>query len=693
MSYLQDFIPHGYQILEELGHNSLGGRVTYRAQNLETGQLAAIKQFQFAIAQSNWGDYESLELEIEMLRHLKHPGIPRYLDSFPTENGFCLVQEYLDAKSLATPRSWTPQEVKEIALSILEILVYLQSHNPCVIHRDIKPENILIDDLHRVYLIDFGFARTGGGEIAASSVVKGTMGFMPPEQLFDRQLTEASDLYGLGATLICLLTGTKSVNIGNLIDEDYRVRFRHLVPPLKRGWLSWLEKLVEPKIGDRYANAAEALSALETIDIEALPKVRIDRPHLEFAATRYGEQVTQNLTVSNPIPNTLLSGRWEIAPHPNDSPDNPPWITFNPIKLESNRTICEITVDTRPLLANRLYERQIILRTNASPETCDLQLKVYTAPLPKPQLFNEFSGVRSTYLLFWTAIGWLLSSVVQSNYFVAIIPWVFLPAISAFFFVEKTVFKRSKRVKTKAEKVEIKLMKSMFVAILCGVAIGVVISLFLDRPLLGLLGTQLGVVFGGLATIHGTSSNSTRSPIEKKIRLENILSNQSSKNGWTAFGKFIFLSLCFLGILFIIMILGGMAFIFVMSALGAPLIAGGIGVGMMFLFLYMITHFFWSGLNVAVEAIANRELSHGQSPKEAINIALLIAGLGVSLGVAVRLLFAVGLGTEALNVPMVYTVIIASLAATGIPLLDANIFKPMRIIDRYRRSKQKLIQP
>ena len=693
MSYLQDFIPHGYQILEELGHNSLGGRVTYRAQHLETRQFAAIKQFQFAIAQSNWGDYESLEGEIEMLRHLKHPGIPRYLDSFPTENGFCLVQEYLDAKSLATPRSWTPQEVKDIALSILEILVYLQSQNPCVIHRDIKPENILIDDRHRVYLIDFGFARTGGGEIAASSVVKGTMGFMPPEQLFDRQLSEASDLYGLGATLICLLTGTKSVNIGNLIDEDYRVRFRHLVPPLKRGWLSWLEKLVEPKMGDRYANAAEALSALETIDIEALPKVRIDRPNLELSATRYGEKVTQNLTVSNPIPNTLLSGRWEIAPHPNDSPDNPPWITFDPIKFESNRMVCEITVETGQLLANRLYERQIILRTNASCETYNIRLKVHTAPLPKPQLFNEFSWVRSIYLFFWTALGWFLSSVMQSNYFLAIILLVLLPAISALFFVETTVFKRSKQAKPKAEKVEFYLMKSMFFSIVCGISIGTVSSLVFDTPILGLLGTQLGIVFGGLATICSTSSNFNRSPKNNKARLKNIISKKSSKNGWIAFGKFIVLSLCFLGILFIIMILGGLAFILFMSFLGAPLIAGGIVLGIMFLFLYLISHFFWSGLKISIEAIANRELSHAKSPKEAINIALLVAGLGVSLGVAFRLLCAVKFGTQTLNIPMVYTVTIASLAATGIPLLDANIFKPLRIIDRYRRSKQKLIQP
>ena len=51
--------------------------------------------------------------------------------------------------------------------------------------------------------MDFGFARIGDGEVGVSSVVKGTLGFMPPEQIFNRQLTEASDLYGLGMTLIC----------------------------------------------------------------------------------------------------------------------------------------------------------------------------------------------------------------------------------------------------------------------------------------------------------------------------------------------------------------------------------------------------------------------------------------------------------------------------------------------------------
>jgi serine/threonine protein kinase len=43
-----------------------------------------------------------------------------------------------------------------------------------------------------------------------SSVAAGTFGFMAPEQMYNKGLTEATDLYGLGAMLIALLTQTKS---------------------------------------------------------------------------------------------------------------------------------------------------------------------------------------------------------------------------------------------------------------------------------------------------------------------------------------------------------------------------------------------------------------------------------------------------------------------------------------------------
>ncbi len=284
MSNFPVFSSLGYQVESELGHNHTGGRVTYLATDIKTQQPVVIKQFQFAQSSASWASYEAYEREIQVLRSLNYPHIPRYLNSFETPTGFCLVQEYKPAQSLAN-RCFQPEEIKLIAIALLNILAYLQSQTPPVIHRDIKPENILVDDLLQVYLVDFGFARIGSGEIAVSSVVKGTLGFMPPEQLFNRELTQASDLYSLGATLICLLTGIKSTDIGNLIDANYRFNFRKLLPNLHPQFINWLQKMVEPNFKERYANASAALEALKPISVYRNDKKRQERAKAAILTT------------------------------------------------------------------------------------------------------------------------------------------------------------------------------------------------------------------------------------------------------------------------------------------------------------------------------------------------------------------------------------------------------------------------
>lgn len=189
---LPDFSLHGYQVIEQLGHNRVGGRSTYKAIELKSQKPVVIKQFRFDTNDSNWSGFKACEREIDVLRRLKHPGIPRYLDSWSTKTGFCLSQEYIHANTLASHRQLSPQDAKHIAISILKILVYLQNLNSPVFHRDIKPENILVDDEGRVTLVDFGLARIGDENMTASSVVVGTSGFMPPEQLLSRQLTPGS---------------------------------------------------------------------------------------------------------------------------------------------------------------------------------------------------------------------------------------------------------------------------------------------------------------------------------------------------------------------------------------------------------------------------------------------------------------------------------------------------------------------
>lgn len=261
-----DFSEHNYQILSELGRNREGGRISYLAECLNTGQRVVVKQFRFA-QEASWQGFKTYEREIHILQQIKHSRIPSYIDSFETQDGFCMVQEYKDAPSLAIKKSFTPQEIKQIILSVLEILVDLQKRIPPIIHRDIKPENILVDRDNQAYLIDFGLARVHNQDLAISSVIAGTPGFMPPEELFNRPLTKASDLYSVGATAIALITNTPAANLSDIIDDNYQFQFSHLLTGINPDFVNWLNKMVAPNLKDRFKDAEAALVELEPIDV------------------------------------------------------------------------------------------------------------------------------------------------------------------------------------------------------------------------------------------------------------------------------------------------------------------------------------------------------------------------------------------------------------------------------------------
>ncbi|MEH2116219.1 serine/threonine protein kinase [Nostoc sp.] len=267
LNHHPDFSKQGYQVITELGRNSEGGRITYLVNVLKSNQQVVIKEFCFTRASADLSGVKAYQREIEILQQLNHSRIPRYIDSFEIPGVFYLVQEYKNAPSLGLKCSFHPEEIKQIALSILEILVYLQKQVPPIIHRDIKPENILVDEQLNAYLVDFGLARMQGAKIALSSFVAGTPGFMPPEEQFGHSLTEASDLYSLGVTLICLLTNTRSVDIGKLIDDNYRFNFQKLVPQISPHFRSWLMRMVERNRKRRYANASVALKTLQAIEV------------------------------------------------------------------------------------------------------------------------------------------------------------------------------------------------------------------------------------------------------------------------------------------------------------------------------------------------------------------------------------------------------------------------------------------
>jgi serine/threonine protein kinase len=281
MSDYPDLTDYGYHIEAELGRNREGGRITWKAIAIKTQKTVVIKQFCFAQANSSWSGYKAYSQEIAILQKLRHRNIPRYLDGIETDNGFCLVQEYIFATPCNRFRLLTLAEVRQIAQKMLDILIYLQQQSPPIIHRDLSLDNILLDEALNVYLIDFGFSSLGSKEVVASSVFRGTPGFIAPEQII--QPTIASDIYSLGVCLVCLLTHQDVSEIRSLAiaDDPYQLNFKQLLPDLEPQFLSWLEKMTNAKVSQRFPNAQTAQNALLELDLPVVAPLETEITNAE----------------------------------------------------------------------------------------------------------------------------------------------------------------------------------------------------------------------------------------------------------------------------------------------------------------------------------------------------------------------------------------------------------------------------
>lgn len=202
-----------YRIIRLLGRGGMGAVYLAEDQNLP-GKLVAVKE-NFDPSPSA---QEQFKREAVILARLKHPNLPQVTDHFIESSGRqYLVMDYVEGEDLdqiLAQRGPLPEsEVLGWMEQVLDALEYMHTWvDPTtgkptpVIHRDIKPGNIKRTPDGRTMLVDFGIAKyqtgigTGTGARAASP------GFSPVEQ-YTGGTDARSDVYALGATLYCLLTG------------------------------------------------------------------------------------------------------------------------------------------------------------------------------------------------------------------------------------------------------------------------------------------------------------------------------------------------------------------------------------------------------------------------------------------------------------------------------------------------------
>ncbi|GGO00727.1 serine/threonine-protein kinase [Nocardia rhizosphaerihabitans] len=139
-----------------------------------------------------------------------HPHIVQvmYADITATGRPYIVMALHRRGSLMSRVRDLGPVPWPEVLSIGVKVAGALAAAHACgILHRDVNPANILVSDYGEPQLADFGIARIGGVFETAAGVVAGTPAFTAPEILRGGEPSASSDIYGLGASLFCLLTG------------------------------------------------------------------------------------------------------------------------------------------------------------------------------------------------------------------------------------------------------------------------------------------------------------------------------------------------------------------------------------------------------------------------------------------------------------------------------------------------------
>lgn len=188
---------------EVIGRGTMGS--VFRALDQENGSIFAAKEV--LINRDDDKDKKlrhDLENEINILRHLEHPNIVRYLGHDCINNALYVYMEYMPGGSIQTVLcQFGPLDECLIAVytrALLGGLEYLHTREPPVVHRDIKGANVLVGANCDVKLSDFGCSKR---EIETmTNHMRGSIPWMAPEVIRATGYGRAADIWSFGCVMI-----------------------------------------------------------------------------------------------------------------------------------------------------------------------------------------------------------------------------------------------------------------------------------------------------------------------------------------------------------------------------------------------------------------------------------------------------------------------------------------------------------
>ncbi len=224
-----------YKIERVLGQGGFG--ITYLARDASLGVLVAVKEFfmkdlcvrdEATLTMRSSGEsvrqverYRAKFIkEARILSRLRHRNIISVIDVFEENGTVYYSMPYLIGGSLQdyvmNRGPLVELEAMKIVRQIADALKYMHEVEH-ICHYDVKPSNILFDKKGNAMLIDFGISKNydESGHETSTTPIGRSEGYAPIEQYQQNieEFSPASDVYGLGATLLFAMTGQRPPSV------------------------------------------------------------------------------------------------------------------------------------------------------------------------------------------------------------------------------------------------------------------------------------------------------------------------------------------------------------------------------------------------------------------------------------------------------------------------------------------------
>ncbi len=296
-----------YMIESLLGTGGFGAVYLVRDRRVKQS-LFALKE----VIDPSRRDRERFLFEAGVLKRLNHRALPHVYQVFEHEKlrRVYMLMDYIEGQNLGVLLKEQPGHCFSLPLvltimePVVDALIYMHGQDPPIVHRDIKPANIIVPTRGgEAFLVDFGLAKEYVIDNTTAVIRHGSPGYAAPEQ-YGSGTNPRTDIYGLGATLYTLLTGTVPIDAITRATGSKRidplVPAHLVVPEVPWAIATAIERAMSISSDDRFATVEEFWQQLTS----HAPKQQVPAPRLTSFDTplplTVREQELKHMTIEPP---------------------------------------------------------------------------------------------------------------------------------------------------------------------------------------------------------------------------------------------------------------------------------------------------------------------------------------------------------------------------------------------------------